>query len=687
MMAGLPKLGKALSGALKPMTDAEYDAAYGPSILNGVPLRTSVSSLQTLDPNTYGGCHRKWWYEKIAGKREPESKALTIGKRELHEPIETYYKTGEERFSPLVLQGRHLLYPYGAKLLIEREIAVPLGMAVPEDKIDLSIAPLRVDGIPLVGRVDLTQMLGYYIDSNGERQEDPPNTAEVNDWKSTGKREYAKRGSQLMTDTIQMPGYGKWLTNQIPSLERVRLSHSYFCKDPRDRTAWKATVLVTREELDRRWEYVDGLGRVMRDVAREPNVERIDGNRDSCNAYGRKGCPHKPSNGGTCSLGEFNSLSRIFGDKGASRLLASDENDEQPYAPNEELIPVMGLLKNVNGAAAATNLPGTPANVQAQNTPAHVGVNVSMPAQNAAVDMLAALAAEQAAPAPLAPDLVDAFDVIVKAQLGCPALTGAALAAHAQYIAAKGMISFVGTGRLNGLNPHTTTDEILALANNLRTVLAKQAAAAAQQPAPATTAIVSPETPASDPKLAAAPIESAPPAAAPATVASTPSATTAPAAPKDEPKAEAPKTRRTRKPKPEGYRDTVSEPADEADGEQPFELYVDCVPSVPFEFADQHISMLNVTLCKLLKVTEIPDIRSAGKSVDALAFGAWKGTYEALAREAAADGHIPRARYVVFTAGNELAQLFVNALIAARHKSESGVYDGALVLDSYTRGV
>ena len=117
-------------------------------------------------------------------------------------------------------------------------------------------------------------------------------------------------------------------------------------------------------------------------------------------------------------------------------------------------------------------------------------------------------------------------------------------------------------------------------------------------------------------------------------------------------------------------------------------MYIDCIPSKPYELADQYVSLLNVKLCELLKVTEIPDIRSVGKNgPDALSYSSWIGTYEALAREAAADGHIPPARYVLFTNGNQLAQLFANALIASRYKGANGAYDGDLVLDSYTRGV
>lgn len=683
----------------KPVTDDAYDKEYGPAILDGVPLRTSVSALQTLDPQTYGGCHRKWWLDKIGGKREPETAAHTIGKRELHEPIERYYETGIEQWSPLILPGKHLIYPYGSKLLVEREIAKPLDsdLSMP---VDLSKAPLRVDGIPLVGRIDLTHALGWYLNTAGERVQDPPNTFEVNDWKSTGKRQYAKLGSQLMTDTIQMPGYAQWFFLQAPSMEHARVSHSYFCKDPKDRSAWKATALVTREQVARRWEYVDGLGRVMRDVAAERTIDHVEGNRRSCDSYGRKGCPHKPSNGGSCTFGEFNSLSKIFGDQGARRLLSDDSaDDNQPS--EQELLPVMGLLKNATPRTSGITLPP---NVTPANTPEHVGVNVAL-ATDDAVDMIAALAAESApstnALPAITPELVAAFDLIESSGLGMPKLHGQAGDSRAAYLASKGKLEaaytgaeWPGAGRLLGLATHTTNAEILALAANVQKVIDKQKAAAAANAAPVASP-VSPETPKSDPAKAAvveeppkvepkpAPVAKPEPKPAPVVTNSAPvvvNTTTTPTsdAPKaDEQKPEAPKGNKRKAPRPKSE-------------DEPFELYIDCVPSYPFTLADEYVSLMNVKLVEIAKLDAegmIPDIRAAPKADDRFAFGAWVGTYEALVREAVADGLIPRGRYVVFTSGGagDLGRAFANGMIAARAKTPSG-YDGPLMLDGYTRG-
>lgn len=78
----------------------------GPAVKNGIVRYVSVSQIQTFDPQTFGGCHRKWWFDKVANLAREETEAQRKGKI-IHSEIEHWLKFGEDVLSMTARQGKH----------------------------------------------------------------------------------------------------------------------------------------------------------------------------------------------------------------------------------------------------------------------------------------------------------------------------------------------------------------------------------------------------------------------------------------------------------------------------------------------------------------------------------------------------------------------------------------------------
>jgi hypothetical protein len=677
---------------------------YGPATTDDGEVRySSASSLTTADPNSYGGCLRRWWFKYRGHETEPTTAAMLRGTNVLHKPIENYYETGAQVFGPLVMSGKRYLYERGPDLLFEHEIARPPGAPKllangKPTPIVLADAPLKAIGcnIPIVGKLDLTHARGVYIDERGELKPEPhPGvTIESNDWKSTGGKEYAKSAEELRR-TVQMITYAAFDAAIAPRAEFFRLSHTYFLTKGAPE-AWKSTILIDRDEVGRGWEYVSGVARSVRDAARETDPERVEGNPKACDSY-RKGCPHRAK----CSIGSHNSLNpglkELFGANGAAALLTPNQGD---------FVSIKNLFAPTPAAQPAISA-----------TPSEVAAVLTIP-----VDIVAQLKAEEArAKQPtISPALAQAFETFTAAQvhgLGRPKFEGFAAQAFALWggQAMAPDATFPGTGKLAGLDTIADEAQAVKIASDLKAYLDTQPKPEpAPQPAPVVVqhnttpiAILPAETPASSTQLAAVPVagfgaQPAPQAAAPlipmvsvtpavqqaivaAGAVSIGSTASSPVAPTPA-KVKAPKGAKKAPPtaaedKPE------TEPTTSTNAEEPFELYIDCIPSKPFESLDTHIAFWANGLANFYKLNPA-DIRCAPKDVATCAFGAWKGALGALAQECARTGKLPRARYVVHTSGSEFNQVVAEALISAHHKQPDGNDDtDRPVLDNYTRGI
>lgn len=140
----------------------------------------SGSAVVKADPNSEGGCPRRFWYHyrgSLLGisKREPETAAMKAGTAE-HAQIETYLRTGEMVLGPAAMAGKRFIDAPGPGLFVEEPII--LGGHGKIDKVWLRIA-----GVPYAGHLDLYNLRGKYLDADGGLREDKANTLEVKDWK------------------------------------------------------------------------------------------------------------------------------------------------------------------------------------------------------------------------------------------------------------------------------------------------------------------------------------------------------------------------------------------------------------------------------------------------------------------------------------------------------------------------
>lgn len=292
----------------------------GPSVVAGSLIWTSASGITVADPHSFGGCTRRWWYEKVDGKEAPETEAMRGGTA-LHAEVEAYLRHGTPLSTPLALAGRPFIPHPGDNLLIEKPIHFKTR-----------------DGISIYGHVDLYNFRQQYIDPEGVLQQDPPWSFEVKDWKTTASFEYAKTPAQL-AENVQLNLYAEARFRESPDLEHARLTHVYFRTDKKKRPESKlVTIRRSREEIASRWEYAESVTRVMRDVSRETNVERVPANPKSCTAY--RGCPHQ----GYCTAFHSTSLDHLYAKiaddftrpENDMGILASNPQIMQPQAPAQQ---------------------------------------------------------------------------------------------------------------------------------------------------------------------------------------------------------------------------------------------------------------------------------------------------------------------------------------------------------------
>lgn len=565
----------------------------GPTVVDGEVRWLGATIIAKGDPSQEGGCERKWWYRYVDGLEEPETGSQRGGK-EVHDQIERYLRGEGSTLGRVALAGKRFIPHPGADLLIEQSIWE---------------WGLRAGGVPIAGHSDLFNLRGWYVDPEGETQADPPQTGEVKDWKSTSSFEWAKSSEGLFR-TVQMPLYAKALLHRFPELEHARMTHVYFrTKGAPD--AKLVTIRKSRAEVDERWqEIVDGPVARLKQVARATCATDVTPNRKACPAF--RGCAFR----GRCPDGQAASLSSLFGEAGAREILGLKEEN---MATN--LLATLGL-----GTAAA---PAAPAQT---TTPPPAPTEVKLTMAQELAKLKATEAAKAAARAPaVPPGFAEACKTIEDSGYGFPTLGGEAAQARG---AMKGMAvspeaGLSGTGQLAGIL-FRTCEEVI------------NAAAEISGSAPTITAtvvpIVPPETPASDPKLAADPVEGFGPPPAPAA---------------EETVVEKPK--RGRKPKAASAPTAGDAPVVTA-GETDLELYVNAIPcGVSVESLDGYVADLAAKLAADFKMS---DIRLGQGDAHPLGFGRWRGALAAYAREAPPSP----GSYMITTRGNELAEVVVEAL-------------------------
>lgn len=686
----------------------------GPGVVNGRLVWTSASGLTTIDTESTGGCPRRWWFEQVLRYRQPSTAAQKRGTK-LHAEIEDLQNHGKPLLSPLALAGRHLIDEPGPGLLIEHALAT----RQPDGTLS---GWLGAAGVLVAGHVDLWNHRGSYLNREGELVRDPPNTLETKDWKTTSDLKYAKTSAELARN-VQLVTYAEAGFRAWSHLEHARLTHVYF----RTRGAPVAehrSVLCDREHIARGWEYIEGLARLASDVARETDQNKVPAVAKACDAYG--GCPHRRY----CTVGDSTSLSDVFGDRSAEILLARMRGEPLPKDQTVSLIDKMSPA--VQAQYAQQIAPG----VQTLTPPAGVGVQANLtPAIDAEMARLQAEEAQRRAmsAAGIPPGFGAALDSIRSSGWGTPAFVGRAAAAVAAHLgmALPPGAGISGSGVLAERVKQPVEDPavLLALAAEIATMAPPAAVAIPQAvmpppppappvaipapvqavpaPQPQAISVLPPDAPASNPAIAAQPVEgldnakarelaalttptltaplqataahvaatgALPPAAPPAPVSLLAPQPAAPPATVTPPEATPPQA--TAKPAGKKRGRPRKEAATAADGtavelntDDTINVYVNAIPSGEFSRLEPYIELACQTLCTEYGAA---DIQCAPKD-GPLGYTKWKGALAALVR---ANPPKPGHYVVKYTSGESPAAIVVDALRTTIDNSGGQLVEG-----------
>lgn len=686
--------------------DARYN--YGSSLAADRTLRyASPSSLDTADTRTEGGCLRKWYFERVEKRRPPQSAGQELGVKG-HGEIEHFLRTGEDVLGTIVRRGKHMIPAPGADLAIEWAVAPPpegfdprprcahcgsthdavhpLGCAgagehLKAPTIDPARSFVHIAGVPVIGYLDLAHARGTNQGTDDILEaNDPPNTIEVLDWKFLSDPQRYAKSADAVGKATPMLIYGRAYANAYEAAtgrlpEHVRLSHAYF--GTRKSDAFKRSRRLALPVIDERLEAVGAVMRDIADVAREERADAVPGNTRACHAF--RGCPHRDY----CTAGQRGSLERFFG-------IGTTTSKE-----DSNMSALTALLPGVNLGAPVSQTPPTPA---------------AQPAPQAASPAAAPLPAPVVPPAGVgvalhlppmtAPGFAEALQDIHDAGFGWPMFGGGGAA---QAVAAvKGLVfegqGYAGAGLLGERGVACmTVEDVLRIAAELRPYAERNRAAAQATATPPTPvppapvvahptpagmpAILPPDAPASNPAIAALPVQPMPgdpPAAVAAMnahaaqIATLQTANAAPIAPVTsadappmpvettpaKPKRASKKAAATRK----GGQTSHEEGTTHAAPTGGVVLFVDAVVDDPG--ADNLASYVQAwcdDVVKALGGASCIDIRCADQN-SPIGFGKWKGALAAYVREQFDKGALADGMYVLDARGSEIGEVIAEAL-------------------------
>jgi hypothetical protein len=655
---------------------------YGSCVdkVTGALRYLAPTTVQKADPNDHhgGGCLRKFFYRYALGLKEEERDFQSLGVA-CHSEIETHLLTGANTLGRI----SSAVKPYlpapdieRARLLVEHDIGGG----------SLEAATFGVEGVPFVGYTDVIRandfIPGLNLKPDGEAIneagdgffDDPPDTIEALDWKfgaakKGADRDFSMSGPELASDT-QMITLAAWALHKSPSVSApIRVSHVYTNTKGRPESS-KASTLITRENLLKRWEYVGGVVRSIKDVARERDPERVPGNKHACESFG--GCPYA---GAPCRIPMDTGLETFFGGDDAMSIL-------------DDL--------NIPGMSQPTpTVTASPAGVAA-----NLGIDIS--------SQMAALAAATEAPAwkPTQPtkEFVEAVAAIHAKGYGMVPLTGDAaqmfgvLNRHENVTADY---KYPGSGDLAKTAAVADPARVIAISREMAALPVKAQTPAAAPTAPAPLALVSPETPKSDPAKASLPVEgfahptavtpdvqipglmaSVPATAAAQTLAATatpaPSTNVAATVTTEAPKEPARRGRKPKAPKADGAPAATNEPGDDARW-----LFINAIPNVAYEDCARYVSEWAQGAARHFKLAApYDDIRLAPND-SPLGYGKGLAALSSVAKNAA--HALPAGAYYINTE-SELAAAVAEGFSMARGKNPDGT-DGDPVFELIVRGV
>lgn len=615
------------------------------AVTDGVVNFFSVSALEKADPRS-GGCMRAYYYRYVLRIRDDaQSESIKSGNA-LHAELANYLRTGSRHLSSLALSGLHMVPDPGADLLVEHPID----------------GVVTVAGIPLTGNLDCAHTRGSNKGGNDVTElHDPPNTVEVIDWKwkrDGSKTEYQLQPGELV-NSIQMAGYGVFASRHF-NAEHIRLSHGlFFATRGKPR---KVTRLHTVDAPLRTWEYVEGLGRTIKDVVRASRPDLVDANIHACGKYG--GCFYRSQCTAYKIAFSDQSSAKLFGESLAKEIKET-MGLQHNFGAQGQMIPNTSTIGNVGG-------------------PPQPSVTIDLRAQLAIEEEKLRVQATQTQVG-VTMDFATAWKAIESSNRGWPTLSGRAATQRAALVGQQipAGATLTGSGDLGAITIEDPQHII-----QLGTELSPPVQLPPLRQAVMGNNILPPDAPASNPALAAQPMAGysmQPVAVAQPTftspqnfVQTTPTQTLVQVLQAAQP-AVAPKRPRGRPPKiqppavgvvmqvggnvtPEQIQQlqaTTSTSQVVLTDEQPeLEVYVDCIPLGEFESIHPYVEHLLGVLCdKFVPKDGLRDVRCAPRD-SACGYGGWKGAVRAIVIEMP-----PQGVLYVDTRGNEVMEIVADALL------------------------
>lgn len=290
----------------------------GPAVVDGLLVYTSPSAMMAADVSSGVGCVLKWWYRYVDRRPQKPSKSKQLG-NEIHDQAEHYLKTGQDTMNRVARTLRRFMPEPGDDLLVEHWIEA---------------GELDLDGVPIVGKIDLCHRRPTYVEDSGLVLPLPPGSVVVKDWKSTSDFKWVKPPETLQTDS-----YGEWARRRFnPDELRIALA---FCRTKGRPESVQVSRVYDPEEIKHRWHSRLPVLNDIREAARCDRPDQVKANTDACEAFG--GCDYFD----ICERGQNKSLADWLGDGGAMDLL-----DQLPEHTTDISAEVAALEQAEKDAAA-----------------------------------------------------------------------------------------------------------------------------------------------------------------------------------------------------------------------------------------------------------------------------------------------------------------------------------------------
>jgi hypothetical protein len=273
-----------------------------PAVVDGELQRVSASQIELFNAqdNPDSGCQRKWWWNKVLRKPIPSGKPAEAGSAS-HKNIEDF------------LKGKPIVFnPIEAELL--RFMPKPLD---PHNRPEVEFE-MPVQDCTLIGKIDVLNDSGKWIDNEGVSRPSFANEVEILDWKFTGNVQARAETPKSLATDLAMNVYGKHAAEN--DVEWIRLSHAY-SQTKNGKKALKVSTLVHRDQVEEYFSLkVLPLIGEMRKAARITDFHDIPANRGACYAFGQR-CPFYDE----CQTGPvemFGDFLHVQGDSTVSLLSA-----------------------------------------------------------------------------------------------------------------------------------------------------------------------------------------------------------------------------------------------------------------------------------------------------------------------------------------------------------------------------